>query len=192
MIKNYFTVDIAVKRYVKRYLELNCGMPADLSHLPKINDFFLNKLKHPSRQREGCASQCAASLSEDDFIQIKISEDVFYRHGWEMTKTNQRQFNMMVEREIKFLWRNFIATNTSIGVPVARCIREFQYQFNLGEDFLKYDTIKKDYDRNGKVIKGVVILSFRSEINRILLDGMADLGTISKSYKNECNKQACY
>ena len=188
MVKNYFTVDVCVKTYVKRFLELNCGNPADLTMLQEINDYFLNKLKHPSKQRD----TCIVAPSDDDTIQIRISEDTFYRYGWEMTRTNQRQFSHHIEINIKFMWRNFIAVNTSMGIPVAKCIREFQNNSGLTEEYLKYDTIKKDYDRNVKVVKGHVIQSFREEINKILLDGLSELGTISKSYKYELNHEVRY
>jgi hypothetical protein len=179
-----FTVQIPVKKYIKTYIENNCGSPANLSGLPEINDLFLDLLKYPHFNRDKQA-KCSYTSS----ITIIISSDTFYRHGWQLSKTDIVRFNQKCEAMIKFNSRHFIMANNSLGIPISKCIREFQSLFQFDEDTFTYEAIKKDYDRHGKKIPIKFIRDFKAEFNNLLLDNLSSLGTISNSYKNELNKQ---
>jgi hypothetical protein len=177
-----FTVQIPVKSYIRAYLVNNCGDPADLTRLPEIHELLTNCLKYPKFHRDN-HSKCNYS----DTIQVIISQDTFYRHGWALSKTDIVRFNQKCEAMVKFNSRQFIIANSAMGLPVSKCIREFQLLFQFTEDCFSYETIKKDFDRHGKKIPFRFIRDFRGELNNILLDNLSTLGTISKSFKNELN-----
>lgn len=177
-----FTVQIPVKKYIRTYLVNNCGNPADLAQLPEIHDLFLNFLKYPKFHRD-THSKCNYA----DSIEIVISQDAFYRYGWELSKTDIVRFNQKCEAMIKFNSRQFIIANAAMGLPVSQCIREFQSTFQFPEDSFTFEAIKKDFDRHGKKTPLKFIRDFRAELNNILLDNLSDLGTISKYFRNEIN-----
>ena len=108
-----FTCKVPVKSYIKSYLENNCGYPADLSGLPEIHDFFLSSLRRPRFHRDN-QSKC----NYTDSIEIIISEDVFNRFGWQLSKTDTVRFNQRCEAFIKCNSRQFIMANNALGIPV--------------------------------------------------------------------------
>jgi hypothetical protein len=177
---NNFTIKIPCKKYVKAYLEINCGTPVNLQHLPDLLDELRRGLdKKPGHRESAFLALCMDSAT------VIIPPDMFYRYGWEMNKENILDFNRKVEKKVKFFMRQYIAINNSLGTPVANCIREFQEQFGFYESVWSYESIKKDFDRHGEVPKLMTIKEFKREINKVLLDNLSDLGTISKKLKKE-------
>ena len=179
-----FTAQIPVKSYTKAYLVNNCGSPCDLSHLPEIMDLFVVCLRYPRFNRDN-----QAKCNYSDVIEIVLSEDLFYRFGWQLSKTDVIRFNQKCESIIKFNSRQFIMANHSLGLPVSHCIREFQTEYNLSEDVFPYATIKKDFDRHGNKVPIKFIRDYRAELKLILMDNLAAIGTISKSFNNERNSK---
>ena len=177
---NHFTIKIPCKSYAKAYLEINCGTPVDLAHLPDLLDEFRRGLARKPGHRE---SADLATCRE--MVTIIIPPDMFYRYGWEMNKENILDFNRKVEMKVKFFMRQYVSVNKSFGVPIANCIREFQDGFGFIEPVWSYESIKKDFDRHGRVPELKIIRELKIEMNKILLDNLSDLGTISKKLKKE-------
>lgn len=175
-----FTIKIPCKPYVRAFLELNCGDPADLARLQRLFKEFKNCLSKKPEHRE--ASTVA---NYTDVVTIIIPADMFYRHGWEMNKENLLDFNRAAEQQVKFFMRQFISINNSVGVPVSESIKEFQDRFGFTESIWNYESIKKDYDRNGKGFELKLIRELRVEINKILLNNLSDLKIISTKLKKE-------
>jgi hypothetical protein len=176
-----FTIKIPCKKYVRTYLELNCGDPVDLSHLKGLfKEFKICLSKKPEHREKANVARY------DDFVSIIIPTDMFYRFGWEMNKENLLDFNRAAEQQVKFFMRQFISINHNAGMSVAECIRNFQNKFGFTEMTWNYDSIKKDFDRNGKLYQLKTIKNLRKEVNEILLDNLAYVGTISKKFKNQC------
>lgn len=179
-----FTCQIPVKPYIKAYIENNCGIPSDLRQLPEVHEQFINSLKYPKFHRD---SQAKCNYGET--IEVIITDDTFYRHGWQISRTDCIRFNQKCEALIKFNSRQFIMANASLGIPVHKCIREFQSKFLFTEDTFPFATIKRDYNRHCAKVPIKFIRDFNAEINIILLDNLFSLGTISNSFKNEINRQ---
>ena len=87
-----------------------------------------------------------------------------------------------MESMIKFNARAYIGINHQLGTPVAKCIRNFQDNFNLPEDVMKYDAIKKDWDRHGSSFKGTFFVDLRDKTLKILMDNLSTLGTVSQNF----------
>ena len=175
-----FSIEVPVKPYVKAYLENNCGSPVDLSMLQVVYVDFINYIKNPTLRTEATLV-CNYTTA----VKIIIPKDVFYRYGWELTKTDIIKLNNKIEGLVKFASRNFITTNKALGVPVAASIREFQILFSFTEDSFPFETIKKDFDRHGNTVEMKIFRDFRAEITNIFLASLSDLGTVSKKFKNE-------
>lgn len=179
-MSNHFTIKVPCKKYVKTYLEINCGTPVDLKHLPDLLDEFRRGL-----DKKPCHRETSELANCEDTVVIIIPPDMFYRYGWELNKENILDFNRKVEKKVKFFMRQYVAVNKSLGIPVANCIREFQEGFGFNEPVWSYESIKKDFDRHGQVPELKIIRELKTELNKILLDNLSDLGTISKKLKKE-------
>ncbi len=180
---NRFTIKIPCKKYVKAYLENNCGCPADLKHLPDLREELRRCL---SRKPEHI--ECKNVADYEDTVTVVISDDMFYRYGWEMNKENILDFNRKVESKVKFLMRQYVSLNYSLGVPVTDCIRNFQNEYGISEMHWPYQSIRKDFYRHG--VRRIKTLSqVKTEINKIFLENLSQLGTISRKLKKEmCNE----
>jgi hypothetical protein len=181
------TINILVKPYVKRYLINNCGNPADLSKLPKVQSLFKRLLRKPLFRFE--------SLKIPDhacYVSIQISNDTFSRYGWEMTRTGMMQFNSEIEAMIKFIMRTYITHRAALGYTVAKCVRDFQTWFDMPEDVWSWDAIYKDLYRHTDITKDREIESFLKQmdkkLNKLFVENLSALGTISKQYKHELSK----
>jgi hypothetical protein len=181
LMSNHFTIKIPCKRYVKAYLENNCGTPVDLHHLPSMMEELKRGLSKKPEHMEN------KNLAEyDQNVTIIIPSDYFYRYGWELNKENILDFNRKAEMLAKFNMRQFILLNRGLGVPVSTCIREFQEMYDFPEQVWSSDSIKKDFDRHGEIAALKTVKELKQEINKILLGNLSDLGTISKKFKKEC------
>ena len=73
----------------------------------------------------------------------------------------------------------------ALGIPPYISINKFQQRFQFDENFWQYETIKKDFYRNGMKDP----LDFNNEIfnkiEKIVLHNLYELGTISKKAKTE-------
>ncbi len=181
-------VNIKVKPYVKQYLINNCGNPCNISLLPEVNKEFLKHLSKPLFSRESLP----VSQRNDDLC-IVIPEWIFYKYGWEITKSGQQDFNAFIERRIKFIARSWIGCQTGIGFTTADSIRAFQDKFNFPEDVWSYEAIKKDLQRNSDCEKNKKIEHFlielSNDIHLRILNNLSEEGTyISKRHKNELSK----
>jgi hypothetical protein len=181
---NHFTIKIPCKKYVKAFLESNCGTPADLSNLPDLQLQFERCLRRKAGYRE-----TDQICNYTDEVTLIIPSASFYRYGWEINKEGIREMNRIVEARVKFLMRQYVMFNHKLGQPVAVAIRQFQEEFGFPEPVWAYESIKKDFDRHMVESKGLSFKELRAEINKILLYNLSDLGTISKKLKKEvCNE----
>lgn len=181
---NHFTVTIPAKPYVKAFLENNCGIPVDLKNIPEIQAEFIRALEKKPMRRE---TDDIAKWPEK--VTIIIPPDSFYRHGWEMNKTNISSFNKFVEHRIKFIMRSYISMNRILGIPVASCIRDFQSEYNFPEPIWAYDSIKKDYDRHARNFSfdKKPMISVKQKLREILMSNLSEMGTIGRKQKEVCH-----
>ena len=182
-----YTVNVIVKPYVARYLVNNCGDPVDLSKLPKLNNLFRSILRKSLMRHESLKIPDRSS-----YVSIIISKDTFYRYGWDLTRTDMMYFNAQIEKEIKFIMRNYVSMRAALGFPVAKCIRDFQCLFNMPEDVWSFDAIKKDIDRHTATKKDKDVENFIESIsrkmNRVFVENLSNLGTVSNKFKNELSE----
>lgn len=129
-----YTVKVAVKGYVKAYLENNFGAPADIRQDAELMDVVCMMLREGSTRFDKVIS---ANLSGQ--VELRISKDAFFRFGFTFTKTETLRFNSFLEKRIKFYARTYIAYHHSLGTSVANCIRDFQKTFNFPEEVWPYD-----------------------------------------------------
>jgi len=139
-VNNAFTVVVFCKRYIKTYLETNCGTPVDLSRLDLQDDFrkLLRKDQSPSSRVN------AFKYS----VTIVIPPDDFYRHGFSLSHANMLLFNSVVEKQIKHEMRVYLSLFQAFGMHLPKAILQFQETFDINEADWSLEGIKKDYYRN--------------------------------------------
>ena len=167
-----YTVKVAVKPYTKAYLENNYGNPADIRQDPELNDMVTMMLREGSTRLDKIISSNFPAT-----VELRITKDTFFRYGFTLTKTETLKLNSFLEKRIKFLARIHIAYHHSLGYSVAKCIRDFQETFGFPEDVWGYDSINKDFDRNGSLVQKRLIGNFRNELSRIFMEILSDIGT---------------
>lgn len=180
MSSDQFTISIPCKSYVKAFLESNCGTPADLKHLPDLRQVLIDCLAHKPMHLEN-----KEIARWTDVVAVIVPSDVFYRYGWELNKTNLMDFNRAVQMKVKYFMRQYVGLNNALGFPLALCIRDFQEKFNFNEEVWQYDSIRKDFNRHGRMIGLKTMKQLKKEINEIFLGNLSDLGTISRKFKKE-------
>jgi len=142
-----FYLIVACKPYVKRFLEINFGNPVDLSGDIMLRTMIRQSLKKPDKKFDKILGEMSCRYCES--IRVKISDDEFYRYGWELTKSDTVKFGKEIEARVKFMMRTLVAVNLSLNGSIKMSIIRFQDRFEFQEDVWPYDTIKKEFFRNG-------------------------------------------
>jgi hypothetical protein len=142
-----FYLIVACKPYVKRFLEINFGNPVDLSGDIMLRTMIRQSLKKPDKKFDKILGEMSCRYCET--IRVKISDDEFYRYGWELSKSDTVKFGKEIESRVKFMMRTLVAVNLSLNGSIKMSIIHFQDRFEFQEDVWPYDTIKKEFFRNG-------------------------------------------
>ncbi len=172
-----FSVDLPVKAYVKQYITLNYGNPADFSSDKYINSQFRRCLTKPCT-RYNIRYKELSELFYSSSIKVKISQDDFYRHGWELTPTDTVAFGKIMEHQAKFFMRNMISFYLTYLIK-RDAILKFQQTFGFTEDIWSYDSIKKDFYRKVDFENSNYSKELSTKIEKIILVNLSNLGTLS-------------
>jgi hypothetical protein len=173
-----FLVELPVKPYVKHYIAINFGSPADFSRNKYINERFRRCLIKPCSRWENKYKDLS-ELFYSSTIPIRISHDDFYRYGWELTLTDTVAFGKIMEHHAKFLMRNMVSFYKSFMLE-KYAILQFQQKFGFTEDVWSYESIRKDYYRSvppGEKPNYTNDLTYK--IENILLGNLSKMGTLS-------------
>ena len=170
-----YTIKVAVKPYVKAYLENNFGTPIDFRKDSELTGIVNLMLRAGSAHLDNIVS---AKFAET--VEIRISKDTFFRHGFTLTKTDTIRFNSFLEKRLKYYARLYISYHNSLGFSITKCIRDFQDTFGFSEDVWSYDSIKKDFDRHGAPVGKNIIMNFQAELSKVFMEKLSELGTTLK------------
>jgi hypothetical protein len=140
-----FVVTIPVKPYVKRFVELNYGLPADFTQDDEIIKLVRRCLKNPNTRFDNMYDYLLRTHT--DTLEIVISQDEFYRHGWEFSKTDIVMFGKRFETPIKKKMRGIVSFYVGLGYSKKDAIIKYQEKNLMEEYFWPYESIKKDYYR---------------------------------------------
>lgn len=139
-----FVVTIPVKPYVKRFIELNFGLPADFSKYPEIQEKVNRCLKKPRTQYDNKYKTFKLSTYSEN-IEIVISKHYFDRYGCEFSLTDSIKFGQYFEYQAKDLMRNLIGMSLAFGKTQKKSIMEIRKILGFDESQWKYESIKKDF-----------------------------------------------
>lgn len=183
-----FVVTIPVKPYVKRFIELNYGLPADFSKDPKIQEIVKRCLVKPCRRYDLKYKTFNLSTYSEN-LEIVISKHWFNHYGCEFSITDTIAFARQFEHKIKKLMRDLINKYLQIGIPIKTSIVDIRETLGLDESQWKYQSILKDYQRtrlNHRLSFNKGISANKSESYREALSNnyeiMYALGIVTKKF----------
>ena len=136
-----FFLELPVKPYVKQYVILNYGNPASFSSNKYLNDRFRKCLIKPSLRHENYYKNLSFAKYQEK-IKIILSQDDFYRYGWELSSCDIISFGKVLEHQTKFLMCNMISFYTTV-MNIKDAILTFQNNFGFTEDIWPFESIKK-------------------------------------------------
>jgi hypothetical protein len=143
-----FCVKIPCKSYARRWIELTFGDPAELSKNKILYNFFLSKLQKKSFRYDQLRYDAFAKYR--DQINIKLSKDLFYRYGWELSRTDIVAFNMIIEKMTKAFMYKRVGIYHAIGHSLSASIEHFQETYEFTEGIWHKESIYRDCQRNLK------------------------------------------
>ena len=153
-----------------------CLPPVDLycSEGKDLMDYIKTCLKHP-KQRNDSKIDLINLPVETRFI---ISQHDFYHCGWMVSKTHMLMINNRIESNVKKLARNYITVLKSFGIPINIAIREFQTEYNFPDEIFSWDTIRKDFERNGNYVNNSLLEKHIKNIRKIILTNLSKTGQL--------------
>jgi hypothetical protein len=183
-----FFLELPVKPYVKQYIILNYGNPANFSSNKFINERFRKCLIKPSR-RYNTYYEKQSFCKYAESIKIILTQDDFYRYGWELSPSDIISFGKLIEHHAKFLACNMISFYMTY-MNEKDAILCFQNNFGFNEDIWQYQSLKKIYDRfavaNGKIY---YTKDLTLKLEKLLLTNLSNLGTLLpeaiRQYENQ-------
>ena len=173
-----FTLLLQTKPYVHHFLVSNFGDPANLSTDPRLQNLLRRCLKKPSgRNKKKLKPLRLVKYTAQS--RIVISQDDFYRYGWEMTKSDTILFGRELENRAKFLMRSMVSLYM-VFMSQKDAILLFKDHFGYSDEVWSFDSIKKDYARNGPLQKVDFMAEITEKTEKIILGNLSELGTISQ------------
>lgn len=148
-----YILKIECKAYIVQWLYAQYGHPCQFPATSEFRgylQFLLGKqIKHYD----------SLPINYNDMLMIELSMDNFYRFGFEMSKTNTMMFNAFAEGLFKREFRMYVEMiNTVKQVQIKDAILQFMNKYQIQEEHISFDGLKKDYYRN-------VTLKQRSHVN---------------------------
>lgn len=170
-----FVVTIPVKPYVKRFIELKYGFPADFSRDEEVKLLIRRCLKKPDTRYDRKYEYELCTHTES--LDILISQDEFYKHGWEFSKTDIVMFGKRFEVPIKKKMRGIVCFYVGMGLNIKDSILKYQKKYQMEEEFWPYESIRKEYFRKRPTER----IDFFDEI----IDKIDELFTVNPSHKRD-------
>jgi hypothetical protein len=148
-------IEIPVKLYIKRYLNVKYGDPAHMNRKDLEGSFLYELIEDPRQDRDKEAGNYTHKLN------LFLPDHVLMRKGYYLTPTQVTTFNCFMERFIKIEMRNHIdlILRTNPATEIRDAIYDYQQHYKLHDDYFPFDSIKKDYYRyrirsNGQIRVG--------------------------------------
>ena len=175
-----FNVILPCKTYVKQFIVHNFGEPADFRSHKILFDELIRSIKKPNNRYDYKEDWIVSVKNYKCKIDLVISEDLFYRHGWMLTVTDIVNLNRKIESLVKCFMQQMVGVSVANGMPIKNSIEDFQERFDYPEEVWAYESIKKDFQRNGQKIAR----SYQNEIikinQRLFMEQLSRAGTIAQ------------
>ena len=152
MKKDRFFVWLPCKTYVKVWLVINFPSPdnkwpeaVNISSDLQLSNALKEKLSKPSTRYE---KRMATNSKYTERIPIEISQDTFYRYGWELSATETNNFNQLIENRIKSDLLRYLELSVSFGSSIAAAIRGWYELSGFNDITFPSESIRKFFLRH--------------------------------------------
>lgn len=92
----------------------------------------------------------------DNFVPVRIaiSEYDFYHYGWEVSPMQEIRFSRLVRNiVIDECLRSVALLRASFSIPLSQAIRAYTVYFDIADEDIHYETLRKIYQRKYKRIE---------------------------------------
>ena len=193
--KEIYYVWVSVTPYVRQYLLDNYGVEKtdipDLVDIRKdslLNALFTPKLVKKSFRREKDLEENARNQRRNCRMRFLISHDIFVRHGWAISLTDEGALNKALEIRCKTILLTYLSSLYAMSGNLSYCITRFYRKFNMNDEIWPVDSIRKLWLRDKKIPKNNVFYEFEQKISTFILEKLSENGTISakalETYEN--------
>lgn len=188
--KERFAVWMSCKGYVRKWLianfnteDENWPVLIDLSRNKALRKAFLSGLSRNSTRRDNTTKGRYTAR-----VPIEITEDEFYRYGWELTRTETLAFNTLLEREVKTMLHTFNAMLSVTGLTIAARIERFRRATGITEFDWDTDSIRKELQRNAHISGEADFEQMAKKIERNVWAMLSQSGHITEQGKEYYEK----
>lgn len=150
--KERFFVWLPCKTYVKAWLVRNYSASdrkwpdgVNLSGNHILFTALKDKLRKPSNRYD---KRMEVNSKYTERVPLEISEDVFYRNGWELTPTDINDINQRIEALIKMELRIFLEVHVMLMGNITKSIQAFYAYSGFSEATWPEESIRRYYYRN--------------------------------------------
>ena len=151
-----FDCNIAVKPSIKRYLTRRYGNPVRMDCRSYIGKHFHQLMKNGTRKEDKRIKMTEYTA----ILHVRITEDVFLRHGSVLTNTATAAFNTYMEQLINdqlIIWTTAIRQASELMKKKGRITSKDSYDsfidvFGFDDGTFTYDAVKKAHQRHGEKV----------------------------------------
>jgi hypothetical protein len=158
-------IAIPVKPYVMKYLIHKYSSDTiTFKRNDHIHSTFLSLLQRPSKEY----AHKKYKKVEGPNVKFVISMSLKRNVGCVLPEENIRHFNFFIDYLIKHEFFDFVDSKIEEGVRTKNAIDAFMDKYDLGEDDIKFETLKKSYyryeiEKNQKNVSGNCPVNFTSK-----------------------------
>lgn len=132
-----------VQPHVYKYLQAKCGEKLVAVQKNLFGEIILDLFSKRSR--------AVAAVSADLNFPVEIALHYLERYGVSIDKQVIYRFNSRIDDIMREEMRTYVfLLNQNHHVPKDQALREFMQAYNLSEDDIKFETLKKDLVRSKK------------------------------------------
>lgn len=183
-----WVVWIQCKGYTKKYLLSNFNSADDdwpeivnLASDKVLHRSFINHLTRSNHQRDKRISNKRYPVT----VPIEINKNIFNRYGWELTDTEQVEFNAEVEQRVKLILHTYVSMMSITGMSIKECIRRFRLATGINEFDWDEDSIRKEISRHCKVNGKEEFEQICKNITKKVCAILSENGLITKQGEDE-------
>ena len=138
------TLHLSVPRYVKKILEFKYGSEYKASETTLLGMVVLNCL-----QKKSARDYVYKRQNPDiTYFTMKVGLDKATRMGFQMNQQKSKQISRAIERDIREkLYTEAITNEMHFGTDFRTTLQNFLDLYDITEEELSYDTIRKDFNR---------------------------------------------
>ncbi|QWA38858.1 hypothetical protein [Chryseobacterium sp. ZHDP1] len=138
------TLHLSVPRYVKKILQFKYGDDYKAREDTLLGMVVLNTLQKKSERNY----TYKRTNSDITYFSLKVGIDKASRKGFQHNQSKAYQISKAIERDIREkLYTEAVTNEINYGIDFKTTIQNFLDLYDIAEDELSYETIRKDFNR---------------------------------------------